>query len=81
VIDPARGAAEASVDSNPVERWLIGLHRQLFAGDMGRLVTAAGARLMLMLCLSRASLMARRMGGWRNWFGHAHGTGAGRLHI
>ncbi len=81
VIDPANGAAVASADGNPAERWLVGLHRQLFAGDMGRLATAAGAGLMLALCLSGAALVARRMGGWRHWFGRARGAGAGRLHV
>jgi sulfite reductase (NADPH) flavoprotein alpha-component len=81
VIDPATGAAVASADGNPGERWLVGLHRQLFAGDMGRLVMAAGAGLILVLCLSGAALVARRMAGWRNWFGRARGAGAGRLHV
>lgn len=81
VINPANGAAVGSADGNPAERWLVGLHRQLFAGDTGRLVMAAGAGLMLVLCLSGAALVARRMGGWRHWFGRARGAGAGRLHV
>ena len=81
VIDPATGQGVASADANPVERWLVNLHRQLFAGDTGRLVMAAGAGVMLLLCASGAALIARRMGGWRRWFGPARGGPAARLHV
>ncbi len=81
VIDPKTGQGVASADARPTERWLVNLHRQLFSGDTGRLVTAAGAALMLVLAASGSLLIARRMGGWRNWFGRARGGLAARLHI
>lgn len=81
VIDPATGAGVAPADASASERWLVNLHRQLFAGDTGRLVMAAGAGFMLLLSASGAVLVARRMGGWRNWFGHARGGTAARLHV
>ena len=81
VIDPATGQGVAPAGANAAERWLVGLHRQLFAGDTGRLVMAAGAAIMLALCLSGAVLIARRMGGWRHWFGRTRGGLAARLHV
>lgn len=81
VIDPATGQGVASADPNPVERWLTNLHRALFLDDAGRLATAAGAAAMLMLALSGAVLVARRVGGWRRWFARLRGPFAGRLHV
>lgn len=81
IIDPATGADVGSADPNPVERWLTTLHRSLFLDDAGRLVMAAGAAAMLVLALSGAVLVARRMGGWRRWFGRLRGPLAGRLHV
>lgn len=81
VIDPATGQGVASADANVTERWLVNLHRQLFTGDTGRLVMATGAGIMLVLCVSGAVLIARRMGGWRHWFGRTRGGLAARLHV
>jgi sulfite reductase (NADPH) flavoprotein alpha-component len=81
VIDPATGQGVASADPNQVERWLTNLHRSLFLGDGGRIMTAIGAASMLVLALSGAALVARRNGGWRRWFARARGPLAGRLHV
>jgi sulfite reductase (NADPH) flavoprotein alpha-component len=81
VIDPATGADIGSADPNAVERWLTNLHRSLFLDDAGRLVMAVGAAAMLVLTLSGAALVARRMGGWRRWFARLRGPLAGRLHV
>jgi sulfite reductase (NADPH) flavoprotein alpha-component len=81
VIDPATGRGVASADPNPVERWLTSLHRSLFLGDGGRIAMAAGAAAMLVLSLSGAALVARRVGGWRHWFAPLRGPLAGRLHV
>ena len=81
VIDPATGAAAGSADPGVVERWLKTLHRSLFLDDAGRLVMAAGAAAMLILCISGALLVARRAGGWRRWFAPLRGPLAGRLHV
>lgn len=81
VIDPATGADAGSADPNGVERWLTTLHRSLLLEDAGRLVMAAGAAAMLVLALSGAALVARRAGGWRNWFARLRGPLAGRLHV
>lgn len=81
VIDPATGADAISADPSPVELWLTNLHRSLFLGDTGRLVMAAGAAAMAVLTLSGAALVARRMGGWRRWFGRTRGPWPGRVHV
>ena len=80
-IDPATGADVGLADPNAVERWLTTLHRSLFLDDAGRLVMAAGAAALLVLSLSGAALVARRMGGWRRWFAPLRGPFAGRLHV
>ena len=81
VIDPATGQGVGSADPNRVERWLTNLHRSLFLGDGGRIAMAAGAAAMLVLSLSGAALVARRVGGWRHWFAPLRGPLAGRLHV
>jgi len=80
VIDPATGRDVASADPNPLQRWLTSLHRSLFLGDGGRLIVAVGALAMLLLAVSGAVLVARRLGGWRHWLARLRGPLAGRLH-
>ena len=81
VIDPATGQGVAAADPNQAERWLTNLHRSLFMGDEGRVVTAVGAVAMIILALSGAVLVARRSGGWRHWFARLRGPISGRLHV
>ncbi|MBD8893620.1 PepSY domain-containing protein [Roseibium litorale] len=81
VIDPATGIRAASADPNATERWLTNLHRSLFLGDTGRIVSAIGAGALLVLTLSGMFLVARRTGGWRRWFTPLQGPLAGRLHV
>ena len=80
MIDPSTGMDSGSADPNASQRWLTSLHRSLFLGDGGRLLTAAGAAAMLLLAISGAWLVARRTGGWRRWFSRLNGPWAGRLH-
>jgi sulfite reductase (NADPH) flavoprotein alpha-component len=80
VIDPSTGKGIGSADPDPLQRWLTNLHRSLLLGDGGRLTAAAGALAMLLLALSGAMLIARRTGGWGNWFSALRGPLAGRLH-
>lgn len=81
VIDPATGEGVASADPNQTVRWLTNFHRSLFLGDVGRIAVAMGALAMLILSLSGAALVARRVGGWRHWFAPLRGPFAGRLHV
>lgn len=81
VIDPATGQGVASADPNQTLRWLTNLHRSLFLGDGGRIAMAVGAAAMLILSLSGVALVARRAGGWRQWFAPLRGPLSGRLHV
>lgn len=56
------------------------LHRSLFLGDAGRIAMAIGAVAMLILSVSGAMLVARRMGGWRRWFAPLRGPASSRSH-
>ncbi|ENS78156.1 hypothetical protein C047_02631 [Brucella melitensis Uk24/06] len=80
VIEPATGKSVAPANPNRLEQWLKGLHRSLFLGDSGRIVMAIGALIMLGLSISGAFLIARRTGGWKNWFKPLRGAASGRLH-
>ncbi|WP_101417050.1 PepSY domain-containing protein [Brucella melitensis] len=80
VIDPATGKSVAPANPNRLEQWLKGLHSSLFLGDSGRIVMAIGALIMLGLSISGAFLIARRTGGWKNWFKPLRGAASGRLH-
>ncbi|OYU19687.1 MAG: N-acetylglucosamine transferase [Rhodobacteraceae bacterium PARR1] len=80
VIDPLTGAERGSADAGAVEGWLKSLHRALLLEDAGRLTVAAGAAVMLLMALSGAMLVARRMGGWRHWFAPQRRGVAGRWH-
>ena len=80
VIDPETGAAVAPAAPNPVERWLVDLHRSLFLGDAGRMTSAVAAGAMLLLTVSGLFVMARRAGGWKNILKPVKGSGDGRLH-
>lgn len=81
VIDPATGQDVAGADPNPVQRWFKNLHRSFFLNDAGRLAAAITAIAMLVLAVSGALLVARRVGGWRRWFAPLKGGMAGRLHV
>ena len=81
VVDPATGQGSVSADPNPVETWLVDLHRSLFLGDNGRIAAAAGALAMLILAVSGAFMVARRTGGWRAWFSPLRGPLSQRLHV
>lgn len=80
VFDPVTGRDAGSADTSQVERWLVTLHRALFLDDTGRIVMASAAGAMLVLTISGALLVVRRVGGWRKWFARQNGPSAGRLH-
>lgn len=80
VIDPATGKPVGSADTSALQRWLTNFHRSLLLDDTGRLVTAGGAAVMLLLSISGLFLLARRAGGWHLLLKPVRGTGDGRLH-
>ncbi len=80
VIDPATGKPAGSADISALQRWLTIFHRSLLLDDTGRIITAGGAVVMLLLSMSGLFLLARRAGGWRLLLKPMRGTGDGRLH-
>ncbi|MCM2474494.1 N-acetylglucosamine transferase [Rhizobium sp. CG5] len=80
VIDPTTGKPAGSADTSALQRWLTNFHRSLLLDDTGRLVTAAGAAIMLLMTVSGLFLLARRAGGWRALLKPMRGQGDGRLH-
>ncbi|TWD50815.1 sulfite reductase (NADPH) flavoprotein alpha-component [Agrobacterium vitis] len=80
VIDPATGKPVGPADTPAVERWLINFHRALFLGDQGRIITAVGAAIMLLMSISGLFLLVRRAGGWRYVLRPVRDQGKGQLH-
>lgn len=80
VIDPATGQNVGSADPSRLKAWLTDFHRALLLEDAGRMTTAAGALVMLLLAASGFALIARRQGGLRKWFAPMRGPLAGRWH-
>lgn len=80
VIDPATGRPVGSADTSAMQRWLTNFHRSLLLDDTGRIVTATGAVVMLLISISGLLLLARRAGGWRMLLKPLRGTGNGQLH-
>lgn len=81
VINPRTGTVVRPYKSSAFVRWMTSLHRSLFLRTKGRIAVGISALAMVLLCLSGAVLLARRMGGWRKVFGPARGSLSHRLHI
>ncbi|MDE3079159.1 MAG: PepSY domain-containing protein [Paracoccaceae bacterium] len=81
VIDPRTGAVVGPYTTSAFVRWMTSLHRSLFLRTEGRIAVGLSALAMVLLCVSGAVLLARRMGGWRKVFGPARGSLSHRLHI
>ena len=81
IINAATGAIVAPYKPSQFPLWMTDLHRSLFLGDNGRMATGVGAAFMLLLCMSGAIMLARRMGGWSQIFTPIRGTMAQRLHL
>lgn len=81
LIDPATGAVIAPYAPSGFVRWMTDLHRSFLLHDTGRMASGFAAFAMVLLCLSGAFLLARRMGGWSRLFTRARGTLPQRLHV
>lgn len=79
-VNPLTGQGLAPYEPSPFSRWVKELHRSLFLGTPGHGVSGAGALFMLMLSVSGALLLARRLGGWRNLLRPLRGTFSQRWH-
>jgi sulfite reductase (NADPH) flavoprotein alpha-component len=79
-IDPRTGQGLAPYEPSAFSRWVKDLHRSLFAGIPGHGVSGVGALFMLILSVSGALLLSRRLGGWRNLLRPMRGTFSQRWH-
>ncbi|PMX26017.1 MULTISPECIES: PepSY domain-containing protein [unclassified Pseudomonas] len=79
-VDPLTGEGLGPYEPSAVSRWVKDLHRSLFMGTAGHGVAGIGAFFMLILCVSGALLLARRLGGLRNLLRPLRGTFSQRWH-
>jgi sulfite reductase (NADPH) flavoprotein alpha-component len=79
-VDPLTGQPLGPYAPSAFSRWMKDLHRSLFLGTPGHGIAGTGALFMLMLTVSGALLLARRLGGWRNLLRPLRGTFSQRWH-
>lgn len=79
-IDPVTGRMLAAHTLSPFMQTVTNLHRSLLLGDYGRAGAGVGALLMVVLALSGAMMLARRVGGWKSILKPIKGTAAQRWH-
>ncbi len=80
LVDPIDGKRIAAHVNSGFSRWVKDLHRSLLLGTLGRAVTGIAALLMLVLSVSGAALLVKRLGGWRNLLRPLRGGRSGRWH-
>lgn len=64
-IDPLTGQGIGPHAPSAFSRWMKGLHRSLLMDTPGRAVSGITALIMLLLSVSGAVLLVKRVGGWR----------------
>ncbi|BBP53123.1 NADPH flavoprotein [Pseudomonas sp. St386] len=79
-VDPLTGRGLAPYEPSAFSRWMKDLHRSLFLDTPGHGVSGVGALFMLMLSVSGALLLVRRVGGWRNLLRPLRGDFSQRWH-
>ncbi|QBZ90299.1 nitric oxide synthase [Pseudomonas viciae] len=79
-VDPLTGQGLAPYEPSAFSRWMKDLHRSLFLGTPGHGVAGVGALFMLVLSVSGALLLVRRVGGWRNLLRPLQGNFSQRWH-
>ena len=80
LVDPVTGATIGAYSASPIMVWVKKLHRSFLLDTPGRIGTAIAAFLMLLLTVSGAIMLARRIGGWRHIFRSIQGSFKQRLH-
>lgn len=63
-----------------VAHWFTEFYRSLFLDGTGRIVRAVATLALLMIAVSGAVLVTRRVGGVGRWISRLRGPLAGRLH-
>ncbi|MEO8417704.1 MAG: PepSY domain-containing protein, partial [Methylophilaceae bacterium] len=79
-IDPLTGQGIVSYAPSTFSRWVKNLHRSLLLDTPGRAVAGITALIMLVLSISGAVLLVKRLGGWRNITHSLRGTLSQRWH-
>lgn len=80
VFDPRN--ASLSPEPRPSRTMVVvkNLHRKFLSGEAGSAVAGLSSLAVVLLALSGAFLLARRLGGWRGVLGPVRGTRSQRLH-
>ena len=81
LIDPHSGQAIGAYEPSAFSVWVKDLHRSLLLDTTGRAIAGLGALAMLLLSISGAFMLARRLGGWRQLLRPLHGTFNQRWHV
>lgn len=79
-IDPLTGQGIAPYAPSAFSRWMKNLHRSFLLDSAGRAVAGILAVIMLVLAISGAVLLVKRVGGWRQLAGPLRGTRVQRWH-
>lgn len=79
-VDPLTGTGLGAYAPSAFSGWVKDLHRSLRFGTPGHAASGIGALCMLLLSLSGAALLAKRLGGWRNIVRPLRGTVNQRWH-
>lgn len=79
-IDPLTGQGIAPYAPSAFSRWMKNLHRSFLLDTPGRAVAGILALIMLVLSVSGAVLLVKRLGGWRQLAGPLRGTLVQRWH-
>lgn len=79
-VDPLTGQGIAPYAPSAFSRWMKNLHRSFFLATPGRAVAGILALIMLVLAISGAVLLVKRVSGWWHIAGPLRGTLVQRLH-
>lgn len=80
VVDAKTGAAVAPYAPSGLFSFVTELHRSLFLGSNGHIVSGLAAAAMVVLALSGLFVLVHRMGGWRYLLQPARGSTSQRWH-
>ncbi|GGE73771.1 NADPH flavoprotein [Streptosporangium jomthongense] len=80
LVNPLTGEGIAPYQPSAFVRWVKNLHRSFLMDDVGRMLAGVWAALMVLICLSGAFLLARRLGGWKAMLQPIPGSGSPRIH-
>ncbi|MEO8984889.1 MAG: PepSY-associated TM helix domain-containing protein, partial [Rhodanobacter sp.] len=79
-VDPLTGRGIATYAPSAFSRWVKNLHRSFLLDTPGRVAAGLLAVIMLVLVISGAVLLVKRVGGWRQIAGPLRGTPVQRWH-